>query len=252
MENLKGKIKTYRLYIIILLIILNLTLAGILIFKPVKAAFLPDNVFISNLSENEATISWVTKRASESRVVLSTSNQAPLFPFFSTQYGDDKDLAIARTLPSPLGERYALHHVTVKNLLPGRTYRFGIYLGFKKLRQVKFTTPKLSLKDVESNPVSGRVVLEGGQTGVGGVNVYLRSLTASSSSNLLSTITNSQGLWSLDLAKLKTNNLLEKFTLDQGVRQQLIVQAGPLGAYEISTKSANLKTWPDVVLKSKN
>lgn len=233
--------RTYRIYLIIVLVVLDLILAGILISRPVNKAFLPDNVFISNISEDQATISWVTKRPSESKVLLSTSDKFPILPFFSRVYKDDKDNNNKKGL-------YGIHHVTVKNLLPSRTYRFGIYLGFKKLRQVKFTTAQQPLEDKSSNIVSGRVVLKD-QTGLGGVNVYLRAQTASSSSSLLSTFTDVGGQWNLDLAKLRTSDLTLKFNVDEQVKQQLIIEAGSLGGYELSTKSASLRVWPTITGK---
>lgn len=258
--NLRATLRTYRLYLIVLLIVLDLILAWILISRPIKPSFLPDNVFISNLSQDQATISWVTKRPTESKVLLSTSDQFPILPIFSTQYKDDKDLVIARTLPSPFGERkdqgdkrgvYSIHHVTVKNLLPNRTYRLGIYLGFKKLRQVKFTTAKASLEGRDDDLINGKVVSADGQSGLEGVNVYYRAQTATSSSNLLSTITSSEGGWRLDLSNLSSNDLREHFPIKDGVKQQLIVEAGPLGGYELSTKSASLRVWPTITVLRK-
>lgn len=233
--------RTYRIYLIVVLTALDLILVWILISRPVNNAFLPDNVFISNLSQNQATISWVTKRSSESKVLLSTSDKFPILPFFSRVYKDDKDNNDKRGL-------YGIHHVTVKNLLAGKTYRFAIYLGFKKLRQVKFTTAKLPVEAKSSNTVSGKVVLKD-QKGLGGVNVYWKAGDATSSSGLLSTYTDADGDWRIDLANLRRSDLSAQFELDEGVRQQLIVEAGPLGGYELATKSASLRVWPTITVK---
>lgn len=240
----KLKLNSYKLFAILTLIVLNILLVVIIWLKPISFVYIPDNVFISNLTASSATISWTTKRPAESIILLSENQNFPLISTFSQKYHDDKDV---------LGQKpksYNVHHVTVKDLMPSKTYRFAIYYGVKKVRQVKFQTAANDF----TNPkdlITGRVMASDKLTPASGVNVFYRARDARASSELLSTMTDKEGKWEFDLGALKNSQLVDIYQIKDGVRQEINIEAGSNQNYEISTKSATLKSWPTVVLKSK-
>lgn len=239
----KKRITSLKVYLIIILFFLNLSLLIILFLKPVGTAYLPVDVFISNLTDSTATISWSTRRPAESKVLLSESADFPIVPIFSKSYKDDKDKGLKDSF------KYYTHHITVENLNPGTTYRFGIYHGVKKLRQVRFETALKNEVLHRSKIISGKIVRADSK--VPGANVYFRSRTANSSSQLLSTISNSEGTWILDIGSLKVRNLEKNFTLSKDTRQEITIDATPYGRYEMSSKDPGQSAWPTVTLREK-
>ncbi|MBI2022752.1 fibronectin type III domain-containing protein [Candidatus Daviesbacteria bacterium] len=243
----KKRIREYKIFLIILLLILDLSLLYVLYIRPISHVYYPEDVFISNITDKQATISWTTKKGVESLVLLSKTQNFPILPIFSRQkFNDDKDKIFNDPQP------YTLHHVTVSNLLPGKTYRFGMYVGVKKVRQVKFNTASESkLSEELQSQIKGLVIAPDGKIGMPGVNVYFRASTASESSSLLSTITDEYGGWVFDTANLMNKNLSDQFVLSDGMKQEVSISAGTLGKYELSTRSASLRDWPNLVLREK-
>lgn len=215
-------------------------------FKPVNIAYIPNDVFLSNITKTSATISWNTKRPDKSLSLLSLSPDLPSLSFFGNQkYTDDKDIG----LKEPAS--YYTHHITVDNLEPGKTYRFGIYHGFKKVRQVRFNTALENLTNQESRVIFGKVVSSDRKGKVAGANIFFRARNASESSTLISTISNEAGQWSMNIGSLLKKDLSSEFLIDGGVRQEITVDATPNGRYELATRSATLQKWPTVVLREK-
>jgi hypothetical protein len=240
------RIRSLKLFAIVILLFLDIFLIYFIFSKPVSPPFFPQDVFISNLTPNSASVSWSTKVPVESIVLLSDSESFPFLPFLSKErFYDDKD----KYFKEP--NKYRLHHVTAGNLLPGTTYRFGIYVGLKRVRQVKFTTPQNSLDSKTPSIITGKVLHTDGQTQAAGLNVYYIVTSGDNSSTLLSTISDPDGIWLFDAAKFYTKDLSGSLKVQDNLNQIVTIDASPLGKYEISTTSASLKQWPTVTLKDK-
>ncbi len=246
LQTSRRKIRQLKIFIIIILAFLDLFLFYIVFTKPISPSFQPKNVFISNITPTQATISWTTRKSSETLVLLSESRNFPILPQFSKKrFRDDKDLAF----DSPA--KFNLHHVTVSGLIPGKTYRFGIYSGIKKVRQVKFTTaPNIDL--ASSKIITGKVLKSDKKSPAPGVNIFFRAITASASSTLISAITDVKGEWMMDIGNLKSKDLKNEFPINSKVRQRIIIDATPLGRFQTSSRSAELRKWPTVVLRKQN
>lgn len=242
----RRKIRQLKIFIIIILAFLDLFLFYIVFTKPISPSYQPKNVFISNITSSQATISWTTKKPSETLVLLSQSKNFPILPQFSKKrFRDDKDLAFGN--PAKLN----LHHVSVSDLMPNKTYRFGIYSGIKKVRQVKFTTAP-EVEKPTSKVISGKVLKSDKISPAPGVNIFFRALTSSSSSALISAFTDVKGEWEMDIGNLKSKDLKNEFPINKKVRQRIIIDATPLGRFQTASRSADLRRWPTVVLRKQN
>lgn len=240
------QVRSFRLFALVVLIILDIFLIYVILGKSVPQFYFPQDVYISNLTPNSATVSWNTKLPIESIVLLSTNGTFPLLPnLHKERFFDDKD----RFFKEP--NKYRLHHTTVSNLTPGTTYRFGIYVGLKRLRTVRFTTPEQGLTQSEPIILTGKVLHTDGQTQAAGLNVYYRVRSASASSSLLSTVTDPEGIWLFDASKFYTRDLSSKLEVLDNMDQIVTIDASPLGKYEVATSSASLKQWPTVTIKDK-
>jgi hypothetical protein len=240
------RVRSFKLFAILILAFLDIFLIYFIFSKPVSQAYYPQDVFISNLTPNSAAISWNTKTPIESIILLTDSESFPPLPFLSKErFYDDKD----KFFKEP--NKYRLHHVTVGNLLPGKTYKFGIYAGLKRVRQVKFTTPKNSLDATTPSIITGKVLHTDGQTQAAGLNVYYIVSSGDNRSTLLSTVSDPEGIWLFDASKLYKEDLISPLKANDNMNHIITIDASPLGKYEISTTSASLKQWPTVTLKDK-
>lgn len=200
----------------------------------------PKNVFVANVTDQQATISWTTKRATKGAVIVSNDGTFPLLPFLAKKlHKDEGDDNRKQGF-------YTVHHVTVDGLKPNRSYTFRIYQGlWRAFERSLVTGPILSLLP-NPNPVYGRV-LQKGKAAVGAV-VYLRAKKGNETSSFIATITNPEGRWSLDLANLRTKDLQRSFRLDRSTNEELIVEAGARGRVKTKVLFGQDKPWPDVLL----
>ena len=83
----------------------------------------PKEVFISNVTERQATVSWITAKPTKGAVKINGK----------TILDDgDKD-------KNSQGF-YATHHVTIPDLSANQNYKFEIYQGWKKVYKGTFVT----------------------------------------------------------------------------------------------------------------
>lgn len=235
-------IRKFKRPFLTLLIILAILASILYVLKLVEPSSLPQNILISNITDHQATISWTTAKSTRGLIVLSEDGNFPLLPTFAkTLYRDDGEKNLKR-------ERFYLtHHITVGSLVPNKTYKYLIYQGWKKMMQGSFRTGPILVSIATPNPIYGRVLSVDKKPLVGAI-VYLQAETDREKSALLSTLTNLEGRWNLDLGNLRTKNLRTAFKIASKSAEIVVVEAGNKKGKAITTVGKD-KPWPDIILK---
>lgn len=108
------------------------------------------NITLSNLTDDSATISWQTSTPIASFITFGQTS-----PDEQTIL-DDRDT----NLPTGKPKAYSIHYVTIKNLLPKTTYQYKIVSG-KILSEInKFTTAAPLNSQTGFRPIIGSVLDE--------------------------------------------------------------------------------------------
>lgn len=203
------------------------------------------NILISNITDRQATISWTTEVPTRGALMVSENSSFPILPAFAKDLKkDDWDKDTQKV------GYYNTHHITIGGLSPSKLYNFRIFQGQKKVFEGDFKTGATLSTIGRPNPVYGKIVGEDRKPIVKSL-IYLQAVNEASVSALLSTVTNSEGGWSVDLANLRDINYENRFTLTKNTTEQLIIETGSLGRVKAATASGKDKPWPTVVIKGK-
>lgn len=212
-------------------------------FEPTAS---PKNIFITNKTDHQVNISWTTEKATRGVILISEDNKFPLLPILvKNLYKDDGEKNINKV------GYYTTHYVTVGSLKPNKIYQFRVYQGLRNVFQGSFSTGSMLANLPSPNPIYGRVLKADGKTPVAGSIVYFQAKEASSSSALLSALTNTEGRWSIDLGNLRTLSYRKNFPMGKKTRELLIIEAGDKGRVKSEAFVGLDKPWPDIVLKAK-
>lgn len=201
------------------------------------------NLFVTNISDQQVSLTWITQKPTKGEVVISEDGKFPLLPILGKKtYKDDGEKNLNRT------GFYTTHQITINELTPNKTYQYLIYQGWKKVYQGSFkTAPTLSSLSAP-NPVYGRVLSSDKKSPAVGAIVYLQAKTGKNSSALLSTLTNIEGRWSVDLGNLRTKDLKLNFKVSSSSAEQVVVESGTKGKFKATTAFGKDKPWPDIIL----
>lgn len=232
---------------IILVVFINLILLTWLLFyltKFIEPSSPVKNLIISNLSDSQASISWTTDKPTKGIIMVSENENFPWLPIFAKEVWKDD----GEKLTGKIGF-YTTHHITVEKLKSKQTYQFRIYQGWKRVYQGSFTTGSILSTLTSPNPVYGEVFQNDRKTPAVGAIIYLSVSEASGSSSLLSTLTNQDGRWSLDLGNLKTADLVNPYLVTDQTTEQILVEAADLGKFQAQTTISQDKPWPDIILE---
>lgn len=232
----------YLIFILLGLIFLSYFI--FLAFYLIEPKSAPQNVFVSNLTDAQATVSYTTKIPIRSYILVSKNGKFPLLPIFTKPILDDGEKNLGKN------GFYATHHITISNLDPQITYKFRIYQKLKAIYEGEFKTASISESPASPSPVYGKVFTSDKKPIVGAI-VYFRAENKSNKSNLLSTLTNVNGGWSIDLANLKTADYTKQFVLTDKTIETIVVEAADNGSGKASTTVGKDKPWPDILLKKK-
>lgn len=246
-DSLGFKLIKYKKKIFIILTVALATtfLSGLIYQDRIEPTSLPENVWISNVTDQSLTISWTTPKpcfgfvfysskkipfALLTRIPFLTSLMISHFYFPYPKIAADDHLDFDNT-----------HHVTLKNLKPETAYYYRISTGLHLYRYYLEEDKKQILPSIKTGPVLeelsvpepvyGQVVLEKDlETPVKNAIVYFKTFE----SNLLSTLTSDYGNYILDLSNLRTKDFKNQVILDQDRPINLEVEAKPLGKGKIS------------------
>lgn len=240
LDQKQKKYPPFKKIIIMLgaLLFLYVLIWGLSIFlepqSPVKS------LYISNLTDHQVSLSWLTEKPVKGTIAVS-KDKLPLIPLFTKKiYKDDSDNGRKNQ------GRYTTHHVTVTDLEPNTQYNFKIFEGIRGVHQVKVSNPGAVGTFLIPYPIYGRVLTKDQKPATGAL-VYLTVYSNDKRSNLLSTLTNPDGRWSLDLANLRTNDLKNSFSAGKNMTENLLIVTKDT-TVKTATQSGKDKPWPDVIL----
>ncbi|RJP47576.1 MAG: hypothetical protein C4584_00290 [Armatimonadetes bacterium] len=258
MNFVKEFIRDYYLAIIsVLVLLLGVYLLSIFT-EPVST---PQDVSITNISDRQATISYTTKNGTRDKIFVSDTKTFPRLLAFSDDYlVDDRDLNKKNM------SYYVLHNITVGNLAPGKLYRYKVYQGVREVYNGAFSTANTLDSIAFPSPVYGRVVANDGITPIEGAIVYFQAINRvvggkdssrsavvgsgeDERSSVLSTITNNEGRWSVDMGNLKTQDLRDSFIVGKGAVEKVVVNVGG-EKFSAETVPGQDKPWPDIIVQS--
>ncbi len=193
----------------------------------------PKNVFISNVTEGQATVSYITDKPTKGTVFISAEGKFPFLPLFVNPTKDDGEKNLSKS------GFYRTHHITLTDLKSNTVYKYRIYQRLRTVYEGQFKTKNIPTSISIPSPVYGKV-LTAEKKPIAGAIVYLQLQNESSKSAFLSTLTNSEGGWTIDLANLS----FEGYT-----KELVIVEAGDKGRGKAYTIPGLDKPWPNILFK---
>lgn len=191
----------------------------------------PKNVRISNITDNNFTVSWTTNKKTRGFVVWNENNE-----------NLDKSALEKNNFP-----KYN-HSVSVESLAPETTYFFKINSNGKQYDNNglpwQVTTGKKISNTPLSNVISGTVITKSGSPLENAI-IYVTV----SGSSLLSTHSDKKGEWTLNLSSARNQTLDRYLEIDnQNSPVEIFVQAAPLGTASAQTYPASAKPTPPIVI----
>lgn len=238
MKNLLKKPFAKKILIGIFVLVGLWILAGILTFflEPTSPV---QNVFVTNVTDGSAAVTWTTEKPTKGAVTI---NQWFPLPAFIDFHKDDGDKNLARQ------NFYTTHQVTISNLKPEKSYKYKIYQGSKSMYQGNLKTGPTPESIGTPNPVYGRVLATDQKPVVGAI-VYFRAVNPDGGkSALLSTLTNLQGGWTIDLSNLRSADLTKPFTITKDSTEEIVAEAGVRGRAKAESRLGKDKPWGDIIL----
>jgi len=158
----------------------------------------PENFAITNISESSFTATFTTTGLADAVVAMQESNGRTII-------FDDRDKSSGKQ------SKYYSHHITVPNLEALTTYRFKILIAGKEYDKPEYTAktgPKIASPPPAQNPIFG-TALQPDTTIASDALI----LAKTSSSQLISTVTNQSGEFLLPTNSLKLTSLTEYLLL---------------------------------------
>lgn len=200
----------------------------------------PQNITLSNITDDSVTLSWQTSTPTASFISLGQGN-----PDEQTVL-DDRD----SSKPSP----HAMHYVTIKNLLPKTAYQYKITSGKIQSEIFKFTTAAPISSQTGFQPIIGSIL--DNNTPVDGAIVYLSIADAAT----LSALTKTEGNFLIPISQIRKADLSDTFGLtDETIAKLTIISAKggatllfKLGDAKSSLPPVSLGADLDLTLPSEN
>lgn len=168
----------------------------------------PQNITITNISDNSAVISWQTNSNAASFISFGQQN-----PREQTVL-DDRDSNPPAGGPKP----HLTHYVTLKNLLPQTHYQFKITSGKATSDILKFDTAKPLTSQTGFTPIIGSVLLNDSTPLNDGI-AYLSISGAVSQSALIK----SGGNFLIPLSQIVKENLTDAYQLTEGAVGKIVI-----------------------------
>lgn len=196
----------------------------------------PQQIRITNISDNSFTVSWITE------IEVLGFVKYGVTPSLTETVVDERDKISGKTTP------YFCHHVKVASLSPGTKYYFkigsgkGLFDNQGKLFEV--TTAFVLGPPPAADTVYGTILKPDGAIAEG-VLVYL----SLANSIPLSALTESSGNWAIPLSVARTVNLSSYITYDPDASvEEIFVQGGPLGTATAVVTTKNDSPVPPITL----
>ena len=166
----------------------------------------PQNITISNTSDDSITISW------------QTDNPVLSFITFGIDNPEEQTVLDERDGKTP--EPHLVHYVTIKNLLPQTTYQYQIVYGKTKSEIAKFTTATPLSKQIDLNPIIGSILADNKPLTEG--IAYLSIVNATIQSSLIK----DSGNFIIPLSQIRKEDLTDNFPLSEDTTAKLTIVSG--------------------------
>lgn len=189
----------------------------------------PQNIAVTNITDNSAIISWQTNTATVSFVTFGRKDPG------EQKAPDDRDTLNASSGQKP--QSRLIHYVTLKNLLPGTHYLFKIISGRLTSEIMKFDTATPLSVQTGFTPVIGSV-LDGDNPLNDGV-VYLSIQDAAPQSSLIK----AGGNFLVPISRIRNNDLSNIFSPTEGATAKLTIRSDSGNAsilFKLKTNSSPL------------
>ncbi len=187
----------------------------------------PQNITITNITDDSAVISWQTNTAATS-----------LITFGQKDPGEQRALDDRDQKPKPR----LTHYVTLKNLLPGTHYLFKIISDKIASETMKFDTATPLPAQTGFTPIIGST-LDGNNPLNDGV-VYLYIQDAAPQSSLIK----AGGNFLIPISRIRKSDLSNIFSLSEGTTAKLIIRSDSSNASVLFKLKTNSSPLPAVKL----
>lgn len=167
----------------------------------------PQNITLSNTSDDSVTISWQTPTPATSFITFGRMN-----PNEETVL-DDRDA----NPPTGGPKTYSIHYFTIKNLLPKTTYQYKIISGKNSSEVSKFTTAAPLSTQTGFRPIIGSVL--DGDTPLNEGVIYLSIADAATQSALVK----SSGNFLIPLSQIRKADLSDNFSATEDTMAKLTI-----------------------------
>lgn len=214
-----------------------LTKNGTIFVGRASAPEIPENIRISNISDNSFTVSYIT-----SATVLG-----------SISYGENKNLGTSiiddRDQQSDKLRSYKIHYITIRNLKPLTKYFFSIISGqttYLDNEEPFETTTGQTINDrpLDQQPIAGRVTLPDGSIPDETI-VYLNT----NDGQTISTLIKNDGSYILPLNSMRNKNLDSYISLAQDAKLKILV-TGPSIQSNVILSPKQINPVPIIMLSS--
>ncbi|TSC87556.1 MAG: Uncharacterized protein G01um10147_534 [Microgenomates group bacterium Gr01-1014_7] len=166
----------------------------------------PQNITLSNISDDSINISWQTSAPTVSFISFGQSNP------------DEQTILDERDTGSP--KPHTMHYVTIKNLLPKTTYQYKIITSKISTETLKFTTAAPLFAQTGFQPIIGSVL--DNNTPVDEAIVYLSIADATTESALAK----NSGNFLIPISQLRKADLSDSFPLTDAAIAKLTIISG--------------------------
>lgn len=221
------------------------------IFPRAQSACLPENILVTNLSDNDFSIFWTTEENCSGSVIVKNESGENI-------YFDERDASAG-------GGLYKNHYVSVDGLEPEKTYKVKINSGRIKYgikgsinktcsstlsaeadkEGLAVTTAyELSNLTIREGPINGTVFLDQNTAAEGAfVCVMIDNIAP------LSAIVSGNGFWLVPLSGVLKNDLVtEADSLEDGLKEEIFVfYEGKKESYAIN-KTGNDNPVPEIYI----
>ena len=210
-----------KLLILIAGLIILILGFGVLFFKSSP----PEKIQITNITDRSLTISWITKRPIKGYVLYGKRKWQIVIPVLN--------FLTAKRVADDHRKTETVHHVTLKNLEPETPYYLRIISGIRQYDLGVISTGPVLENLSSPSPVFGQVLEKDGRLAEN-IIIYLKIKGEKGESTELSTLTNEDGFWSLDLANLRIKDLKDSFSYTENDREYLFAEGGEKGSGSVS------------------
>lgn len=203
------------------------------LFSRADISTAPQEVKISNISDNSFTVSWLTGKPTTGFIKYGS-------PALEETAQDDRDLGSQ--------EFRVTHHVTIKNLEPGKTYYYQIFSGQEVFDDqgkpfTQTTAPTTENPPAVPEPVFGTVNKKDNTKATEAL-VYLEI----NGGSLLSSYVRENGNWLITLNNARIKDLSDYISVDEAGLMNLEVKAGGEAKINLSARVKEKEAFSKIVL----